>query len=98
MSTPGAATSTLGAAVENDVTWSLSAVAATVNTCGHEAGYVVGLPDSPSFPAAATTRQPLWNAVRIASWSSGSGVLPPKLRLIPRGSALASNSWSVALG
>ena len=73
MSMPGAATSVAGETVENGATASFSSVAATVKTCGQEAGYVGGLPSSPLLPAAATTRQPLCTALRIASWSCGSG-------------------------
>ena len=90
MSTPGAERSTLCPTVENDATRSFSSVAATVKTCGHEAGNVAGLPESPLFPAAATTRQPLCTAVRMASWSSGSGVVLPKLRLITPGQRFAA--------
>ncbi len=45
--TPGAAMSFAGDTVENGATASFWSVAATVNTCGHEAGYVIGLPILP---------------------------------------------------
>src|SRR5258708_33020470 len=117
MSTPGAEMSTYGPVLENGATWSFSSVAPTVKTCGQAAGYVAGLPASPKFPDAATTRQPLRTAVRMASCNSGAGVALPKLRLITPGqwlaavripsiaelfampgAALASQTWSAAVG
>src|SRR5581483_7707315 len=82
--------SSAGDAVENGVTESFLSVAPTVRTCGHDAGYVVGLPAAPLFPAAATTRQPLCCAASTASCSSGFGVAPPKLRLITPGHGASS--------
>src|SRR5437879_5361816 len=90
MSKPGAATSVEGDEVEKEVTASFSSVAATVKTCGHEAGKVGGLPTSALLPAAATTRQPLCTAVRIASWICGSGDVLPKLRLMTPGQCCAA--------
>ena len=47
------------------------------------------MPWKAPFPAAATTRQPLWNAVRTAFSSSGSRFVPPKLMLITPGQCCA---------
>src|SRR5438067_11987831 len=87
---PGAETSRAGDALENGATASFWSVAATVNTCGEEAGYAAELPRRPLFPTDATTRQPLCTAVRIASFTSASKELPPKLRLITPGQCCAA--------
>src|SRR5262245_16870935 len=90
MCVPGATRSSVGDVVENDTTSSRSFVAPTLSTCGYAEGYVGGLPCSPELPEAATTRQPWWNAVRIACSISGSRRLLPQLRLITPGQCCAA--------
>src|SRR5712691_5034209 len=92
MLTPGATRSIAGDVVDHDATWSVSSVAPTVSTCAYPAGYVGGLPCSPEFPEAATTRHPWWKAVRIACSSCGSPRVLPKLRLMTPGQCCAA-AW-----
>ena len=85
--------------VENGATRRSRRSRATVRTCGHDSRERRGLPAAPLFPAAATTRQPLWTAVRIASCERpGRGVVPPKLRLITPGQCAAPPSGSRRIG
>ena len=62
MSTPGADRSIALLAFENCALLSSGVVAATVTTCGSEAGNSSGLPLSNSLPAAATGMIPLATA------------------------------------
>src|SRR4051794_15822407 len=92
MPTPGAATSTLADGTEKGQTPSFWSVAATVKTCGQEAGEMTGVLESVLLPAAATTRQPLCTAFRIARRIGSLGSVPPKLRLITLGQLCAADS------
>ena len=62
MSTPGADRSIALLALENTRSCRPRVVAATVTTCGSEAGNSSGLPLSNSLPAAATGMIPLATA------------------------------------
>ena len=59
MPTPGALRSTAVLALEKIALRSSGVVAATVTTCGSEAGNSSGLPSWNSLPAAATGMMPL---------------------------------------
>ena len=60
--TPGALMSIASLTLENHALESSGVVAATVTTCGSEAGNSSGLPSANSFPAAATGMIPLATA------------------------------------
>jgi hypothetical protein len=63
-----------------------------VSTCGRLAGYSRGLPWERSFPEAATTSEPLPNAMFTIASSSGSREFEPRLRLmtpVPRRRAVS---------
>ena len=62
MSTPGALRSIASLEFEKSALLSSRVVAATVTTCGSEAGNSSGLPSSNSLPAAATGMIPLATA------------------------------------
>ena len=65
--TPGADRSTAALALEKNGGLRSLPTAATVSTCGSEAGNSSGLPSASSLPAAATSVIPL--AVAIWSWT-----------------------------
>ena len=66
MPTPGAEMSTAAEALEKNAGLRSVSTAATVRTCGSDAGYSSGLPASNSLPAAATSVMPF--AVASCSW------------------------------
>src|SRR5260221_5496330 len=81
MPVPGAARSTQPDADENGSTASFSSVAATVSTCGNDAGYDGRIPVWPLFADEATTRQPLCTAVRVSISKSPYAITPLQITL-----------------
>ena len=77
MPTPGAARSTAAEALEKNGGLRSGPTAATVRTCGSEAGNSSGLPSLSSLPAAATSVMPFAVARWSCTYSAKQGAVEP---------------------
>jgi hypothetical protein len=77
MPTPGAETSTAALALEKNGAVRSEPTAATVITCGSEAGNSSGLPAASSLPAAATSVMPFAVAICSCTYSAKQGAGAP---------------------
>jgi hypothetical protein len=77
IASPGADTSTAALAFEKAELARSASTAATVRTCGSEAGNCGWLPVSNSLPAAATSAMPRPVAISSCSYSAKQGVREP---------------------
>ncbi len=77
MPSPGALRSTARLALEKALLRSSASTAATVSTCGSDAGNSGGLPAANSLPAAATGTTPPLTARWSAAYSARHSVCEP---------------------